>query len=166
MHMCTKQCAKRSGSKVREGKSRQTAIRSGASGEFCLIMLSETNSVRSSPSEENKSAILYLDRLEVYKTEKPCQCSIDPWHVPDAKPTNRVTRAYAVEIHDIPSKSPRFTTDVHGFEFFKHSTCVPLESFKQDEEVPSSYLSKCEALLKDHFDAFRVHIFNHTVCAS
>ncbi|PVH73249.1 hypothetical protein DL98DRAFT_469506 [Cadophora sp. DSE1049] len=119
------------------------------------------------PAPADRTGILsYLSRLDLYKSEKPYRCSIDPWHVPNAKVSNIVTTAYPVEIHNIRHHDVHFTTDVHGFELWKHATGVPLEDFKEDEQVPGKYLSECEALLKDHFGAFRVYIFSHTVSRS
>ncbi|KAH7395657.1 hypothetical protein BKA64DRAFT_63748 [Cadophora sp. MPI-SDFR-AT-0126] len=116
----------------------------------------------SSPAPGDSTGILsYLSKLDLYKAEKPYRCSIDPWHVPNAKVSNIVTTACPVEINNIRDHEVHFTTDIHGFELWKHATSVPLEDFKQDEEVPAKYLSECEALLKDHFRAFRVHVFNH-----
>ena len=67
-------------------------------------VLSEMDPEQNSTSEDNTATILYLDRLELYKVWKPYWCTIDPWHVPNAKPTNILTKAYQVEIYDMRSK--------------------------------------------------------------
>ncbi|KAL7959091.1 hypothetical protein V8C34DRAFT_280886 [Trichoderma compactum] len=109
--------------------------------------------------------IRYLDRHELYKTQKPYEVTFSPVHVkyPGAKRTNLHLSAWPVEVSDFSTHKESFSTDVQGFEMDHFSTSLSLSSFSDLDTNKLRYHEEAIEYLKRKFNAERVFIFDTTM---
>jgi hypothetical protein len=68
---------------------------------------------------------------------------------------------HAMEIRNGRPLRDMFELDTHGFMFVTHETQV--KDFTNGDERKRVYDPECEALIKKHSGATRVHVFDHTI---
>jgi hypothetical protein len=109
--------------------------------------------------------IRYLERLDLYKTEKPYEVTFKPLNVerPGARRTNFSLKSWPVEVRDFSSSRDIFNTDVQGFELDVFPTSISITKLKDLEMVESVYHPEAEAFLKSKYNAKKVFIFDTTV---
>jgi hypothetical protein len=126
----------------------------------------------SSSSGDVTAELEYLQRLELYKREKPFQLFI-PIQLdgPDPRQTNLEFEMRSHVIHDMRPDISRFRLDVHGFEVRNApfpSTEDPT-NFQRREFMESKYLPYVGELLKSTIDGGfdRIYFFDFRVsCTS
>ncbi len=68
---------------------------------------------------------------------------------------------HVMEIRNGRPLRDTFELDTHGFVFVNHETQV--QDFSSEDERKRVYDPECEALIKKHSGASRVHVFDHTI---
>ena len=108
----------------------------------------------------------YLNRLELYRTEKPYEISVLPVNVqkPGARRTNLSFKSYPVELRDFSSQRQNHTTDTQGFELDSFPTSLSPENFKNLSDIESRYHAEACSFLKQKYGAIKVFVFDTTVC--
>ena len=106
----------------------------------------------------------YLDRLDLYQTEKPYMTTFEiPPEVGSA--TNHRYVSHKAEVFDAKKKEEAFSLDVHGFEFHTWPTQLQSEDFENDATIESRYYPEVLARMKGIFPtAFELHVLAHLVC--
>ncbi|EXJ78228.1 hypothetical protein A1O3_09389 [Capronia epimyces CBS 606.96] len=108
-----------------------------------------------------RGEVQYLDKSPLYETEKPFECTIEPWHFPGARQNNLSCTAYQVLFHDISASKEKFSLDVHGFQVETHISALVYDDFWSDDLVQNLYYPECEEFFKTHLGADEVYIFDH-----
>ncbi|VUC20826.1 unnamed protein product [Clonostachys rosea] len=107
------------------------------------------------------TSLNYTAPLPLYKTEKPFYSNVP---APDGRQSNQVAWSYPdIQIRDIRSQLEEFTLDTHGFEVVKYGIEGIEENFDSDKWIEQNYYPVVHDLLKSHFGATSVKIFDHTV---
>ncbi|KAI4214461.1 MAG: hypothetical protein LQ351_002878 [Letrouitia transgressa] len=85
--------------------------------------------------------IEYLDRLELYQTEKPY---VTTFEIPESvgKSTNHCYVSHEAEIQNAKQIKGDFSLDVHGFEFHDWPTKLQSADFENLDLITSSYYSE------------------------
>ncbi|KAK0744937.1 hypothetical protein B0T21DRAFT_358699 [Apiosordaria backusii] len=109
--------------------------------------------------------IRYLERLELYKTEKPYEVTFAPIHAtdPNARKTNLSKHTCLVELRDFSSDRDSFSTDVQGFELDRFQTSLSASELQDVGTIESRYHTEAEAYLKQKYGADKVLIFDTTI---
>lgn len=107
--------------------------------------------------------LLYLDDLDLYKTEKPYQCTIAPWHIPGASDSNVSTSDHVVEINDMRPVLGGFALDVHGFEARNMVSGLSTQQLQHQDTVMRLYYRECETFLLQILGAHTARVFDMTV---
>jgi len=105
----------------------------------------------------------YLDRLDLYKIEKPYVCTLEPWNIPGADRNNLAVSPHEMAIRDMRPHLKDFHTDVHGFQIETFPTELTGDELRDEEMVQARYYPEVEDFLKRRFGAKDVHIFDVTV---
>ncbi|KAF2685925.1 hypothetical protein K458DRAFT_417109 [Lentithecium fluviatile CBS 122367] len=112
---------------------------------------------------DTRGSVRYMDRLELYKTEKPYVSSIEPWNVPGAKSNNLSTTPTEVTIRNMRPVLKDFSIDCQGFQAATMSTAMQEADFYDPKLIEGMYYSECEAFLKQRFGAEKVCFFDNTL---
>lgn len=133
----------------------------GESKYFDMALATYTNQA----TYETNGTIRYLDRLELYKTEKPYEATFLPVNVshPGARRSNISLTAWPVVVRDFSHERHNFNTDIQGFELAKLPTSLSSASLKDLGEIQSRYYNEAETFLTGKFDAKKVLIFDTAV---
>lgn len=112
--------------------------------------------------------VRYLDRLELYKTEKPYEVTFLPVNVtqPGARCSNLSLKSWSVELRDFSAYRQSFSTDIQGFELDVFPTSLSVSELKDLGPVESRYHTESKAYLQKKYDAKKVFIFDTTVSLS
>lgn len=113
-----------------------------------------------------KGALGYLDRLELYGTEKPYASAIIPWNTPSAQVSNLSISYHGFNIRDMRCCPEKFSTDIHGFELGVFPTSLTDEELRDQKSLRQKYFPEAEEFLKKRYDAELVHIFDATVSST
>lgn len=108
-------------------------------------------------------SVRYMDRLELYKTEKPYVSSLEPWNVPGAKSNNLSTTPTEVAIRNMRPVLQDFSIHCQGFQAATMPTSMKEADFYDSNLVESTYYDECEVFLKRQFGAEKVQFFDNTV---
>lgn len=94
--------------------------------------------------------IRYLDRLELYKSEKSYEVTFLPINVtqPGARRSNLSFSSYSIQFKDLSQYKKDFSTDIQGFELDQFPTTLSLEELKDLENVKSQYHAEARSYLK------------------
>jgi len=93
------------------------------------------------------ATIYYLDRLELYKSQKPYMCTFDPTILGGPK-TNHKYVERTVQIHNARPFKDSIKLDVNGFQFESLRTTMTNEDFDNDSIVQQKYYPEVIALMK------------------
>lgn len=107
--------------------------------------------------------IEYLDRLDLYKTEKPYVCTLEPWNSPEAERSNLAISPYKMPVKDIRQNLKEFSTDIQGFQVETLRTKLSEDEIRNEEKVHEVYTEEVKEFLKQRFNAQDAHIFDVTV---
>ncbi|KAI0453557.1 methyltransferase CmcJ [Xylaria acuta] len=109
--------------------------------------------------------VRYLDRLELYKSEKPYEVTFAPVNVkqPGARRTNFSLSYWDVALRDLTSNRASFTTDVQGFELDKFPTSLSALQLQDPDIVESLYHPEAINYLEHKYSAKKVLIFDTTI---
>lgn len=107
----------------------------------------------------------YLNRLELYKTEKPYEVSVIPINVMgrSARRSNLSFRTYPFELEDFSCCRQDFNTDVQGFELESFPTSLTSEQLKDSNTIEALYYDEARIFLAQKFGAQKVFFFDNTV---
>ena len=108
-------------------------------------------------------SVRYMDRLELYKTEKPYVSSLEPWNVPGARSNNLSTTATDVNIRNMRPILKEFSIDRQGFQVALMSTTMKEADFYDSSLIQSTYYDECKVFLEREFGAEKVQFFDNTV---
>ncbi|KAE8443015.1 hypothetical protein EG329_002479 [Mollisiaceae sp. DMI_Dod_QoI] len=114
-----------------------------------------------------KSSILYLDRLEKYKQEKPYEIILDisdPAFAtgPEAAQTNMEDSPHEVTIQNARRKKDDFKIGIHGFQFAHFPSSLRDKDFDNLKLVESVYYTEVQDLVKSLFGKpMQIFIVNH-----
>ncbi len=101
-----------------------------ASHPLMAIVSSHSRNRETSPNMaaaySTTGEIRYLDRLELYKSEKPYEVTFAPVNTtqPGARRTNLSLSSWPVELRDFSTERMLFSTDTQGFELDHFPTSV------------------------------------------
>lgn len=111
------------------------------------------------------STVRYLERLELYKTEKPYEVIFPPVNVAHtgARQTNLLFKSFPVKLRDCSSSTATFSTDIQGFEIDQFPTSLTTQELKDPVAIKEKYFPEVESFLQSKFDAFKICIFDVTV---
>lgn len=110
-----------------------------------------------------ETQIYYLDRLPLYKKEKPYMITFDVSEFPLAK-TNHNYVQHNIIASDVRPDMKLFSLGENGFEFGNWQTSLQNAEFDDDETVRNRYYPEIECLMRNRFpDAKNVHIMAHLV---
>ena len=107
----------------------------------------------------------YLDRLELYKSDKPYEVSVIPINVTSgsARRSNLSFKTYPFDLKDFSRCRQDFNTDVQGFELESFPTSLLPEQLKDSSTVETLYYEEARAFLTKKFGAQKVIFFDNTV---
>jgi hypothetical protein len=109
--------------------------------------------------------IRYLDRLDLYKKEKPYEVTFLPINTTQsaARRSNLSLSPQPVVIRDFSTLRGSFNTDVQGFELDTFHTSLSSSELQRIDSIETLYHQEVKAYLKTKFKATIVHIFDTTV---
>ncbi|KAK0628900.1 methyltransferase CmcJ [Bombardia bombarda] len=109
--------------------------------------------------------IRYLDRLDLYETEKPYEVTFLPVNVdqPGARRTNLKFKSYPVVLRDFSTRRDAFSTDIQGFELDTFPTSLLPSQLKDLATVEELYHPEAVAFLEQKYGATKVFIFDTTI---
>ncbi|KAI1378292.1 methyltransferase CmcJ [Hypoxylon crocopeplum] len=117
------------------------------------------------PGYSTIGEVRYLDRLELYETEKPYEVTFLPVNVtqPGARRSNLSLTTWPVELRDFSTNRHSFSTDVQGFELDELPTSLSALDLKDLDIVESRYHPEATAYLQHKYGASKVFIFDTTI---
>lgn len=105
----------------------------------------------------------YLERLDIYKHEKPYMFTFDVSNLKGQR-TNHRYKKYPVSMADARQQETEFQINTHGFEFRTEKTALRGQDFADDELIQSKYYIEIEKMMQRMYpEAVRIHIFAHLV---
>ncbi|KAK4244753.1 hypothetical protein C7999DRAFT_17032 [Corynascus novoguineensis] len=109
--------------------------------------------------------VRYLERLELYKTEKPYEVTFAPINItqPGVRRTNLSRKARPVVIRDFSTKRDSFSTDVQGFELDSFPTSLSTSELRDTGAIETRYHREAEAYLTRKYEAKKIFIFDTTI---
>ncbi|KAI9155597.1 methyltransferase CmcJ [Paramyrothecium foliicola] len=109
--------------------------------------------------------INYLERLELYKTEKAYEVSFAPVNIERAgvQISNVSLKPWPVTIRGFSACRSEFSTDIQGFELDKFPSTLSAAQFKSLDLIESFYHAEAVEFLKKKYEAERVAIFDTTI---
>lgn len=106
-----------------------------------------------------ESSMFYLDRVQLYETEKPYSMRYLPEDIPQCN--------YFKVKHPITVKSMRgsgrFHIDECGFQLINIHSGLTYDEFWVNEKVQSVYIPEVEKALKSELGAAHVHVLDYAV---
>jgi hypothetical protein len=135
-----------------------------------LIVFAPSNMANSSgPAEpiaySTRGEVRYLERLELYKTEKPYEVTFAPINITqaDVRRTNLLRKSWPVLIRDFSTNRTSFNTDVQGFELDLFATSLSASELQDAGAIETRYHQEAEAYLTKKYGAKKIFIFDTTV---
>lgn len=109
--------------------------------------------------------LLYLQRLDLYRIEKPFSVTFDTSAFAGAKQHNLALAPLPTTLIDIKSTTKCFSLDVNGFEVKKFASTLSVEDFQDSDIVKARYYPEVEALMRKTFGSAldRVVFISHQV---
>jgi hypothetical protein len=105
----------------------------------------------------------YLDRNEVYETEKPYLCFFPVKDIEGAKLSNLDFSCCHVKIDDLRESSLEPSIDRNGFQWIHHETGVGFKTLKSSQEERRRYCTEIECILKQRLGADYAFTFQTVV---
>ncbi|KAG5789111.1 hypothetical protein H9Q69_011826 [Fusarium xylarioides] len=109
------------------------------------------------------STLGYLERLDLYNTEKPYASAIKPWNTPGASSSNLSIVNHDIKIHDMRRSKQGFSTDIQGFELGTFPATLTDDELRDQASLRTKYFPEAEEFLKMRYGAELVFIFDATV---
>ena len=108
----------------------------------------------------------YLDRLELYKEEKPYEVSLVPVNVThcEARRSNLRFTAHPFSLRDFSGqRRQEFSIDTQGFELETFSASLSRHELHDLDVIQTRYYEEARIFLTRRFGACKVFIFDATV---
>lgn len=108
------------------------------------------------------TSICCLDRLELFKTEKPYEIVFKaPGNFPR---TNMSTsRHHGIPVHDIRGRQDNFSITRNGFYIMNLESEMTADDFDDEAAIKSIYLPQVAETLKQSLGASRVQVHDYMV---
>ncbi|KAG5775283.1 hypothetical protein H9Q73_011044 [Fusarium xylarioides] len=94
------------------------------------------------------STLGYLERLDLYNTEKPYASAIKPWNTPGASSSNLSIVNHDIKIHDMRRSKQGFSTDIQGFELGTFPATLTDDELRDQASLRTKYFPEAEEFLK------------------
>lgn len=121
-----------------------------------------TSGLLTQPSQI-QAHVWYLDRLDLYKDERPYMITFDVSGFSGSK-TNHSYSKYPVVMTDVRSSQDKFTIDVQGFEFRNWATKLDSASFDNERVVREQYYPELLEYARTAYPSVsHIHVFAHLV---
>lgn len=135
---------------------------SGRTRALCLLELVPAN-LSPDCTMALTTKIYYLERLELYETEKPYMLAFTPPGTVIPK-TNHFYVPYEVPVSDAQPWKHKFSLDVHGFQFNEWATDLSADDFDDDDVVKSKYYPEIvEHMWRQFPESSQIHVLTHLV---
>jgi hypothetical protein len=133
----------------------QRGVTSGMDSELTSGLLTQQSRIQAD--------IWYLDRLDLYKDERPYMITFDVSGFSGSK-TNHSYSKYPVVITDVRFSQKKFSIDVQGFEFRNWATKLDSASFDNERVVREQYYPEILEHVRTAFPSIsHIHVFAHLV---
>lgn len=133
--------------------------------DFALSDMAHSSGPTEPIAYSTKGEVRYLERLELYKTEKPYEVTFAPINITqaDVRRTNLSRKPWTVLIRDFSDGRTSFNTDVQGFELDSFPTSLSASELQDTGAIESRYHQEAEAYLTGKYGAKKIFIFDTTV---
>ena len=108
------------------------------------------------------TSVCCLDRLELYRKEKPYEMR---FHPPGDFPRKNlhISKYYDIPVEDVRGREKDLSIDKNGFAVMELDASMSSEDFGDREAITSRYLSKVAERLKECLGASRVQVHDYLV---
>jgi len=107
------------------------------------------------------ATVWYLERLDLYKDEKPYMITFDPTGFGGQK-TNHKYSQHEVLMTDVRGREGDFTLAKQGFQFLKWSTALVFQDFDDENVIRERYYPEIVEQVQNVFpDAVEVSVLTH-----
>lgn len=114
------------------------------------------------PALDVTTEMLFLERSDVFDTEKPYTLQYEPDPGFLRTNCNRVPTG-GIQVTDIRGKEHEFSKEKNGFEVLQMESKLSLEDFYDSATVQQVYYQELKELLRKRFGAKRVEVLEHSV---
>lgn len=110
------------------------------------------------------TSICCVDKLDLYKTEKPYEMRFNP---PGDFPRKnlQITKYFDISVADIRGHEDSLSIDRNGFRIMEVEELMSAEDFDDDATIRARYLPQIAEELKICLGASRVQIHDYLVCS-